>query len=57
MVIVDRYSGWPSVAYLELGKANSKMLINTLREWFQVCEECAGGRVISSTDLIWKRIT
>ena len=44
VVMVDRYSGWPSVSYLEPGKANSKTLINTLREWFQlfgVPEECA----------------
>ena len=44
VVMVDRYSGWPSVQYYARGAANSKALIDTLREWFTIFgvpEECA----------------
>ena len=44
IVMVDRYSGWPSIQYFAPGKANSKSLIDTLRDWFLIFgvpEECA----------------
>ena len=36
LVIVDRYSGWPSVFYLPATTATSKSLVDTLRKWFTV---------------------
>ena len=34
VVMVDRYSGWPSIKYFAKGTANSQALIETLKEWF-----------------------
>ena len=34
VVMVDRYSGWPSIQYFAKGTANSQALIETLKEWF-----------------------
>ena len=36
LVIVDRYSGWPSIVYYPDTTATSKGLVDALREWFQI---------------------
>ena len=36
MVVVDRYSGWPSVQHFPRTTATSKGLVDALREWFMV---------------------
>ena len=36
LVVVDRYSGWPSVQHFPKTTATSKGLVDTLKDWFMV---------------------
>ena len=36
LVVVDRYSGWPSVHYFAKTTATSKGLVDALRGWFMI---------------------
>ena len=36
LVVVDKYSGWPSVHYLAKTTANRKGLMDALRGWFMI---------------------